>query len=131
MKSSKEAARVAKKLFKACLVDDQLDDGKVRTVTAKLVEAKPRGYLKLLNAFLRLVRLKVESNRAVIESATGLDETTREQVVGDLQKKYGDRIEAEFRENPDLIAGMRIRVGSDVWDGSVKDRVERLAEKFN
>jgi len=29
-----------------------------------------------------------------------------------------------------LIGGMRIRVGSDVWDGSVKNRLERLNDKF-
>ncbi len=35
----------------------------------------------------------------------------------------------EFKSNPGLLGGMRVRVGSDVWDGSVKNRLERLREK--
>jgi F-type H+-transporting ATPase subunit delta len=55
----------------------------------------------------------------------------RESVIADLKKKYGDQVEAEFALDPELLGGMRIQVGSDVWDGSVKNRLERLADKFN
>ena len=131
MKSGKEAVRIAKKLFAASLVDGKIDAGKVRTVIRKLFDDKPRGYLKLVNAYWRLVRLEIEKNQARIESAEKLDEATREKVVADLRRKYGDQIETEFLENPDLIGGMRIRVGSDVWDGSVRNRIDRLSDSFH
>jgi F-type H+-transporting ATPase subunit delta len=66
-----------------------------------------------------------------VETAAGLEPAVQEKVLADLKKKYGDQVEAEFALNPDLLGGMKIRVGSDVWDGSVKNRLERLAEKFN
>lgn len=131
MKSSKEALRTAKKLFSASLVDGQLDLPTVQKVVKKLSESKPRGYLGVINAYWRLVNLEVKKNRAVIESAVELDAATRETVVADLKKKYGDQIAPEFVIKPELLGGMKIRVGSDVWDGSVKNRVERLSEKFN
>jgi len=131
MKSGKEAARLAKKLFAGSLVDGRVDADKVRTVVKKLIDEKPRGYLKLVNAYWRLVRLEIERNQAVVETAVPLDESTRASVVSGLKKKYGDQIDVEFAEDPELIGGMRIRVGNDVWDGSVRNRIDRLSDTFH
>lgn len=131
MKSGKEAARIAKKLFTASVVDGKVDASTVRTIVKKLADEKPRGYLNLINAYMRLIRLEVERNSAVVESASELEASIKDSVIADLKKKYGDQVEAEFALNPDLIGGMRIRVGSDVWDGSVKNRLDRLNDKFN
>ena len=130
MKSGKEATRVAKKLFSASFADGKLDPKTVEKVVKKLIAGKPRGYLQVINAYWRLVKLDGDNNRAVIESAVELDAATKDAVVADLKKKYSDQIVAEFILNADLIGGMKIRVGSDVWDGSVKNRIERLSEKF-
>lgn len=130
MKSGKEAARIAKKIFSATVVDGKVDVEAFRKVVAKLADEKPRGYLNLIQAYWKLVRLEIEKNSAVVESAAGLDAGTKDSVVADLKKRYGDQVEASFSVNPDLIGGMRIRVGSDVWDGSVKNRLERLNDKF-
>jgi|TARA_B100000927_G_scaffold108182_1_gene87468 F-type H+-transporting ATPase subunit delta len=130
MKSGKEATRVAKKLFSVSGVDGKLDLEIVEKVVKKLIADKPRGYLQVISAYWRLVTLNESSNRAVIESAIELDSATKNAVLTDLKKKYGDQIAAEFNLNADLIGGMKIRVGSDVWDGSVKNRIERLSEKF-
>jgi F-type H+-transporting ATPase subunit delta len=83
------------------------------------------------DAYWRLVKLEVERNRAIIQSAIALDAATKKQVVDDLMKKYGTQIAPEFAVVPELLGGMKIRVGSDVWDGSVKNRIERLFENFN
>lgn len=131
MRSGKEAARLAKKLFAASVVDGKIDDGVVRTVVRRLGERKPRGYLGLIKAYWRLVRLEVEKTQALVESAVELEASVKESVVADLRKKYGDQVAAEFALDPELLGGMRIRVGSDVWDGSVANRIERLSDKFN
>jgi F-type H+-transporting ATPase subunit delta len=47
-----------------------------------------------------------------------------------LVQEYGQGLNTTFAENPELIAGMRIRVGSDVYDGSVRSRLEALEQKF-
>jgi F-type H+-transporting ATPase subunit delta len=131
MKSRKEALRIAKKIFAASLVDGQLDLATVKKVVDKLKETRPRGYVQVADAYWRLVKLEVERNRAIIQSAVPLEEETKTQVVDDLKKKYGPQIAPEFAIVPELLGGMRIRVGSDVWDGSVKNRIERLSENFN
>ncbi len=131
MKSRKEALRAAKKIFAASMTDGRLDESVVRKVVARLSESKPRGYQQVADAYVRLVRLEIERNRAVVQSAVALDEATKTSLVADLRKKYGPQIAPEFSVNPELLGGMKIRVGSDVWDGSVKNRLERLGETFN
>ena len=131
MKSRKEALRLATKIFAASLKDGQLDESVVRKVVAKLSETRPRGFLEVADAYWRLVRLEVEKNRAIVQSAVALDEPTKAGLVTDLKKKYGPQITTEFSVDPALLGGVKIRVGSDVWDGSVKNRLERLSEQFN
>jgi F-type H+-transporting ATPase subunit delta len=131
MKSRKEALRTAKKIFAASMKDGRLDESLVKRVVAKLAASRPRGYKEVADAYGRLVRLEVEKNRAIVQSAVALDEATKARLTADLQKKYGPQVSPEFSVQPELLGGMKIRVGSDVWDGSVKNRLERLTEQFN
>lgn len=130
MKSRKEVQRLVKKIFAASLKDGQLDGEIAKKVIAKLEQSRPRGYQAIADAYLRLIRLEVERNRAVVESFTPLDDESRQRISTDLKKKYGPQVTVEFVESPELMGGIRIRVGSDVWDGSVKNRLARLTEKF-
>ena len=94
----------------------------------KLVgEKKPRGYIDILHAFQRLVRLELEKRTAIIESVTPLSVEMRDRLRADLQKKYGEDLTLDFHINPELIGGMRVKVGSHVWDGSVRAKLQALA----
>ena len=130
MKASKEAIRAARKLMRLSLKDGQLDLGLAQNMAKRIGEAKPRGYLGILTTFQRLLRLEVGKKHAVIESATDLGTEDGNGIAEDLRKKYGNVLTTEFKTNPDLIGGLRIRVGSDVWDGSVRARLQNLSNKI-
>ncbi len=130
MKVTKDAARSARQLLRLSHKDGTLDDDRIKEITAKVSEAKPRGYLAILQEFGRLVRLDVEQRQAVIETATELGAQAGNAVIEDLRRKYGNTLSAEFKVNPDLLGGMRVKVGSDVWDGSVKARLTELKNKL-
>ena len=78
----------------------------------------------------RLVRLEMERRRVIVESATDLDQPSRDRIISGLAVKYGVDLTFEFRVNPELLGGLKIRVGNDVFDGSVKGRLDRLAQAF-
>ena len=127
MKIDKNSARAARQLFRACVdASGRLHDSRIRAVVAQVSKTKPRGYLAILSAFERLVKLEVQKRRALIESATTLSQELGNQVRADLQKKYGDDLSFEFRVNPELIGGLRVQVGSHVWDGSVRAKLDTL-----
>ncbi len=131
MKSRKEVQRIAKKLYAATMTDRGVDVGVAKQIIAKFSQLKPRGYQALLDAYMRLIRLEVQENRAIVESFASLDEPVKSQITADLRKKYGVQISPEFTTNQALLGGMKVRIGSDVWDGSIKNRLERLSEKFS
>jgi len=79
---------------------------------------------------LRLLRLELEKRRARIETASEVDREATSKVIANLKKKYGNDLTTEFVVNPQLLGGMRIRVGSDVWDGTVRNRLERLQQQL-
>jgi F-type H+-transporting ATPase subunit delta len=130
MKVSKIATATARRIFSLSQVDGRLDDARLTSAMRKLVDGRPRGYRGILHALRRLVRLELESRHVTVESATELAAAERERVRQGLQEKYGSHLTFEFRQNPALLGGMRVRVGSDVFDGSVKGRLDRLAEAF-
>lgn len=130
MKISKVAAATARRLFGLCQTGGRLDEAKLRSVVAKLVESKPRDYVGILGALQRLTRLDSERRKVTVESAVALDEATRQRVLSGLSKQYGTGLAAQYQTNPTLIGGLRIRVGNDVFDGSVQGRLDRLANLF-
>ena len=77
------------------------------------------------------MRLDLEKRHAVIESAEALSDGLRDDVLKNLKTRYGNDVTSEFKVVPDLLGGMRVRVGSDIWDGSVKTRLERLSQAFS
>jgi F-type H+-transporting ATPase subunit delta len=130
MKLSKEVRKISKEMFQASFTGGQLDAEKARGFVAQIVAGKPRHYVDILKNYHRLIRLELDKRHAVIESATELSPDTSEHVLRDLKTKYGEGLTTDFRVNPDLIGGLRIRVGSDVWDGSVQGRLDRLDQEL-
>ena len=96
-----------------------------------LIAEKPRDYVKVLEEYKRLLRLEVEKRHARIESAAELDQAAREQIVANLKKQIRRRSnDASSQLIRALLGGVRIRVGSDVWDGSVRNRLQRLQQQL-
>jgi len=130
MKISKQARREGKELFRCCVVNGLLDDNRVRQAVQQVVSAKPRGYLAILSHFERLVKLDLERRNARIESAVPLSPELQASVQSSLTRVYGSGLNTSFVQNPALIGGMRIKVGSDVYDGSIQARLAALQESF-
>jgi F-type H+-transporting ATPase subunit delta len=130
MKISKHAQRDARQLFRSCLIGGMLDENRVRQAVGLIVEKKPRGYVEILSRLHRLVKLDLEQRAARVESAVPLAADLQAQVAGQLKNLYGDRLNLAFELNPSLLGGLRIQVGSDLYDGSVKTRLEKLQQSF-
>ena len=130
MKVRKETRQLARALLRASFTDGQLDKGRISSLVQSLISKKPRGYIKVLDDFKNLLRLELEKRHARIEIASPLDDGTRSKILTTLKKKYGNDLTSEFVNNPALLGGVRIRVGSDVWDGSVRNRLQRLEQQL-
>ena len=126
MKISKQARRDAKQLFNGCKVSGMLDENRVRQSVTAVIAKKPRGYVAILSHFQRLVKLDIQRRSAHVESAVPANEALQQSVKANLAQRYGPGLNVTFAVNPSLIGGLRVQVGSDVFDGSVKARLAEL-----
>jgi len=120
MMKAKQIEREAKQLFRWCIVGGVPDEARVRNAVRNVLEAKRRGRLALLDYFRRILRLERLGRTAEVASATPLPGALRASVSSNIERLYGPGISTSFVLNPALIGGMRIQVGSDVYDGSVR-----------
>jgi len=130
MKLNKEIRQLSRKMLQASFTDGQLDAGRIASLVDSVIRQKPRNYVSVLKNYKRLLRLEVEKRHATIETASEVDPAIRSGIVANLKSKYGDDLATDFHVDPQLLGGMRIRVGSDVWDGSVRNRLERLQHEL-
>ena len=130
MKISKQARRDAKQLVQSCRVNGLLEDAKVRQAVQQVIAGKPRGYVAILSHFQRLVKLDLDRRAARIESAVPLTAAQQNDVTANLARRYGSGLNFLFSHNPALLGGMRVKVGSDVYDDSVQARLNFLRESF-
>ena len=127
MKTDREIQREAQRLFRLCLVDGSLDEARVRRSWSRSSRPAAPGGLEVLSRFQRLVRLRREAHSAKVESARpsptmcGPD---RSRPGADVRPRRADA----YTSNPTLLGGVRITVGSDVYDGSVHGRLAALED---
>jgi F-type H+-transporting ATPase subunit delta len=130
MKSTKQAAREARQLFRLCLVNGSLDEARVQEAVQGVLQSKRRGGYLLLSRFLRLLKIERSRHTAEVESAALLPPDLQDIVRAGVARVYGPGISISFAQIPALIGGMRIKVGSDVYDGSVKAGLDALEKRF-
>ena len=128
--SKKQAKREAKQLLRLCRVNDLLDESRARTVARQVAAAGYRGSLTVLTQFLRLLRLHVARHTAKVESVAPLPGDLQEAIQTSLTQRYGLGLTTIFARRPSLIGGVRIQVGSDVYDGSVLAGLAALEKRF-
>ena len=130
MKIPRRARREAKQLFRDCLVNGFLDETRVRSVVQQLATSPRNSGVAMLSHFGRLVRLELRRHTATVESATPLPPDLQASVETGLARRYGSQLRLAFALRPALIGGMRIQVGSDVYDGSVLAGLAALEKSF-
>ena len=130
MKTRKEARKISREMFRHSFTSSKLDEEKITEMVQSVIARKPRHYVDVLKDYQHLLHLEVEKRRAVIESATPLNRSVGDQIVANLRARYGEDLTTEFRTNPELLGGLRIKIGNDVWDGSVKNRLNQLQQQL-
>ena len=130
MKITKEIRQLSREMLRASFTDGQLDRGKIASLVQSLIAKRPRHFMAVLQNYKRLLRLEIEKRHAKIESATQLSPQAAVDIVARLKKKYGGDLTSEFVVDPTLLGGVRVRVGSDVWDGTLRNRLERLQQQL-
>jgi F-type H+-transporting ATPase subunit delta len=84
----------------------------------------------VLAEFRREINQRLGISEAKVISARKLDEQERKELEKNIAELTGGTVEAQFEEDGSLLGGAVVQVGSTVYDGSVRGRLDRLREEL-
>ncbi|HUJ43528.1 MAG TPA: F0F1 ATP synthase subunit delta [Opitutaceae bacterium] len=126
MRATRESQQLARRLFRLSLADGQVSAERVGGVLAYLAQHPSRQLLPVLKYYHRLVAAQVARNRALVEHAGAIDDGILRTIAAVLAQKYRRPVTAVALSNPRLIAGLRIRIGDDVYESTIVSQLAAL-----
>lgn len=101
----------------------------VRNFVLLVVDHQRTGMLRDIEAAFRdELNARLGIAEAEVTSARELSDTDKTELIDALSRRTGKKIVANFHQDRSLLGGAVVRVGSTVYDGSVKQRLARLQE---
>ena len=125
--AKKQIQQLARQLFKLSVVDGTLSADRVTGVLEYIEKHRPANTVAVLKAYARLIAAEVARGQAIVEHAGSIGETALAQIGAAMTRKYSRRVAPVAKANPALIAGLRIRVGDDVYESSIASQLSQLA----
>ncbi|HWA87403.1 MAG TPA: F0F1 ATP synthase subunit delta [Opitutus sp.] len=122
----KQFQRLARQLFKLSLVDDAVSPERVGGVLAYVERHHPAHARALLQSYHRLIAAELARGRADVEHAGAVPQLTLDAIAAAMTKRYQRPVTAAARRNDALLAGLRIRIGDDVYESSVAAQLSAL-----
>ena len=123
----KQTQSLARELFKLSFAHGVLASDQVAGVLEYVEKSRPANQIALLRAYRRLIAAEVSRGQAIVEHAGAVSESTLQAISAAMTVKYGRPIATLERSNASLIAGLRVRVGDDLYESSVSNQLAALA----
>lgn len=99
-----------------------------RNFTSVLIDNRRLGVLPEIGALFGELKNAEEGTReALVSSAFPLDDAQIKNLVADLERKFGCKVKATVELAPELIGGVRIALGDQVIDASVRGKLNAMA----
>jgi F-type H+-transporting ATPase subunit delta len=127
MAADKQTKLLAKQLFKLSVVNGVVSPEQVTGVLGWIEKTSPHRPIALLKAYHHRIALELAKSRAEVEHAGPVSDATLKQIEAAMTKKYGRAVTASAKPNPKLLAGLRVRVGSDIYESSVAGQLATLS----
>ena len=124
---SKQVRSLARTLLKLSIDNGRISPERVGGVLAYVEKHRPAHPAAVLKAYRRLVERELALGEALVEHAGAMPAGALPSISTALTRHYGRPISTAARPNTDLIAGLRIRVGDDVYESSVAGRLAALS----
>jgi F-type H+-transporting ATPase subunit delta len=85
----------------------------------------------MIRTFEEVVDARLGFAQAEVSSPNDLDDAERRELTAQLERLTGKRIRMRFTLDPSLIGGAVARIGSTVYDGSVRGQLAALGRRLS
>jgi F-type H+-transporting ATPase subunit delta len=114
----------------------ELLEGKARPVTIRLAELAlkgfgGRGFDSSLTRLVELAATRRERQVAYVTTAIPLTDAEEERIASRLGELYGRQVSIKVHVDPATIGGVRVLVGSDLYDGTISRRLDEARKALS
>lgn len=103
----------------------------LRNLIAVLIDnGRIAGVSEVVESYRQQLREKLGISTAEIVTARELSTEERTKLLEEITKLAGGKVDPRFRLDKSILGGTVVRIGSTVYDGSVRGRLERLKEEL-
>jgi F-type H+-transporting ATPase subunit delta len=92
------------------------------------------GRLRIVPDIARLYHKLVIEHDHIVEaeviSASALSEAQQQTLISTLEKRFNSKVQATYSEDPSLIGGLMVKSDGWVFDGTIRSKLTRLAERI-
>jgi F-type H+-transporting ATPase subunit delta len=127
MRADKKTKALAKQLFKLSVVNGAVSPEQVAGVLGYIEKVAPRNSLGLLKLYRSAIVTELAKSHARVEHAGPLSDSALSLIASAMTKKYARPVTATAQANPKLLAGLRVRIGSDVYESTVSGQLATLS----
>lgn len=124
----KQIQQLARQFYKLSFTNGVISAGQVAGVLEYIEKHRPANSMAVLKAYQRLIAAEVARGQAVVEHAGPIDSAALDAIASAMSKKYGRSVTAVENRNDALLAGVRVRIGDDLYESSVAGQLATLAE---
>jgi len=101
----------------------------LRNLLAVLIDNDRIGSVnEVAQAYRKVLQERLGIRQAEVVTARELSAAEQTSLLAEIGKMAGSRIDASFRLDKSILGGTIVRIGSTVYDGSVRGRLDRLKE---
>ena len=125
--AKKQIQQLARQFFQLSIVNGELSGERVAGVLEYIEKHRPAHTVAVLKAYQRLVTAEVARGRAIVEHAGPINDAVLAHIATAMTKKYNRKVTSSAKRNDALLAGLRVRVGDDVYESSVAGQLNQLA----
>ena len=119
--------QLARQLFKLSLIEGRLSSEQVAGVLGYVEKHHPVNAVTILTAYQRLVATEVAKGLAVVEHSGPVSEASLAAIAASLSVRYQRPVTAQTKATPTLFAGLRVRIGDDLFESSVAGQLAALS----
>jgi F-type H+-transporting ATPase subunit delta len=107
-------------------------DRPVRNLVAVLIDHRRLPFLpRIVEQLKKELDTRLGLAEAQISSARALGDDERRTLESQIEKATGKKVRATYGLDPSLLGGAVVRVGSTIYDGSVKGQLEKIKEAIS
>lgn len=123
--------KIAKGLAATSLDEEgRVDVEKIELILSELRKEPVGRSIPILRSFFKIIKHKIDLYEGCLEKFDSREDSSFNLISQNLTQVRGNKVNLVIKENQSLIAGFRLRIGDDVYEDSISNRISRLKKSL-